>query len=265
MADLTLLTVVQDVLGEMNSDNVNSISDTVEAEQVAGIAKRVFENICDEFDLPEQVTRVQLDASGDPAKPTHMTVQGTIVSMGRIKYDVRESVTDALKYQDIMYVTPAEFLDRSLALTSTDDNVMAVTDETLSPLLIYTDRAPTVWTSFDESTIIFDAYDSDVDTTLQTSKTVAMGRVRPTFVVENGYKIPLSNQIRSLYLNEVMSRAFLVLRQQTHDKAEQAARRLRTRLQRNKSKTMPPQYGPESGRSGPGSAGFIATQFRSGR
>ncbi len=44
MAKMTLLEVVQEILSDMNSDNVNSINDTIEAQQVVQIAKRTYFN-----------------------------------------------------------------------------------------------------------------------------------------------------------------------------------------------------------------------------
>lgn len=44
----TLLEMVQDILSEMDSDEVNSINDTVEAEQVATIIKNCYLALCNE-------------------------------------------------------------------------------------------------------------------------------------------------------------------------------------------------------------------------
>ena len=44
MAKMTLLAMVQDILNDMDGDEVNSISDTVEAEQVAQIIKTTYDS-----------------------------------------------------------------------------------------------------------------------------------------------------------------------------------------------------------------------------
>jgi hypothetical protein len=45
-AKMTLLEIVQDVLNDMDSDEVNSISDTVEATQIANICRSVYYYDC---------------------------------------------------------------------------------------------------------------------------------------------------------------------------------------------------------------------------
>lgn len=56
MPKLTLLDIVQDVLSDMDSDEVNSINDSIEALQVAAIAKSTFYNIIDGRDWPHLYT-----------------------------------------------------------------------------------------------------------------------------------------------------------------------------------------------------------------
>jgi len=47
MAKLTLLEMTQDIMSDMDSDDVNSINDSVEALQVAQIIKTTYYNIID--------------------------------------------------------------------------------------------------------------------------------------------------------------------------------------------------------------------------
>ena len=42
MAKLTVLEIVQNILSDLNSEEVNSISDTIEADQVAEIVKTTY-------------------------------------------------------------------------------------------------------------------------------------------------------------------------------------------------------------------------------
>ena len=45
MAKMTLLEITQDIMSDMDSDNVNSINDSVEALQVAQVVKTTYYNI----------------------------------------------------------------------------------------------------------------------------------------------------------------------------------------------------------------------------
>jgi hypothetical protein len=48
----TVLELVQEILSEMGGDEINSISDTIEATDVATIMRRVYMEMVDEYSLP---------------------------------------------------------------------------------------------------------------------------------------------------------------------------------------------------------------------
>ena len=50
----TLLDITQEILSEMDSDDVNSISDTVESEQVANIVITVYRDMMSNRNWPHQ-------------------------------------------------------------------------------------------------------------------------------------------------------------------------------------------------------------------
>jgi hypothetical protein len=49
----TLLEMVQSILSDMDSEDVNSISDTNEAEQIASVIEDTYYNIISARDIPE--------------------------------------------------------------------------------------------------------------------------------------------------------------------------------------------------------------------
>ena len=49
----TLLQMTQSILSDMDSEAVNSISDTVEAQQIASVIEDTFYNISSARDIPE--------------------------------------------------------------------------------------------------------------------------------------------------------------------------------------------------------------------
>ena len=63
-----LIEYVQDILSSMDSDEVNSISDTVESMQVATILKNCYEELVANIELPEEYTLFHLDSSSDVSK-----------------------------------------------------------------------------------------------------------------------------------------------------------------------------------------------------
>lgn len=82
----TVLQITQDVLSSLNSDNVNSISDTTESQQVANLIRQVYMNMIGRFDLPIHHQPINLTASGDVEKPTLMLRPSGVTTIEWIKY-----------------------------------------------------------------------------------------------------------------------------------------------------------------------------------
>src|SRR5216684_912961 len=82
----TLLDMTQNILSALNSDEVNSISDTTESLQVAEILKTTFYNIMSRSSAPLQEELFQLDSSLDSTQPVLMYRPDHIAKMEWIKY-----------------------------------------------------------------------------------------------------------------------------------------------------------------------------------
>lgn len=68
----TLLEMTQTILSSLDSDEVNSTSDTTESLQVARLIQTVYESLVDIANLPEVKTLFELSASADPDLPVVM-------------------------------------------------------------------------------------------------------------------------------------------------------------------------------------------------
>lgn len=82
----TLLEMTQDILSNLSSDEVNSISDSAESLQVATIIKQKYFDIISRSDLTRQYQLFQLDPSLDPTSPVLMYVPDGIGKLEYIKY-----------------------------------------------------------------------------------------------------------------------------------------------------------------------------------
>ena len=231
MPKLTLLDMTQSILSDMSSDEVNSISDTIEALQVAQIIKDTYYNLIDGRDWPHLYQMFQLTPSGNATNPTTMTLPEGVIDVIWVKYNVMTATDTANKFQLIAYKTPQEFMALLDTRLSDADNVLIVTDTSNDiPLNIYTDRAPTYYTSFDNEYIVFDAYDSDVEETLQNDKTQSYGRIYPSWTMDDDFIPDLPIQSFSYLLNEAKATASLKLLQAADVKAEQHAVTQRRRM-----------------------------------
>ena len=221
MPKLTVLEMTQDILSDLDSDEVNSINDSVESLQVAQILKSTYFNIIDGRDWPHLYQNFQLTASGTTARPTHMRLPDNIIDVSWIKYDCKEFGETRDRVKPIQYKAPTDFLELLEQRDSTDATVTEVVDTSNISMNIYNDRAPLYFTSFDNEYVVFDAYDIAIDTTLQTSKTSCYGKVYPTWTMADTFIPDLPTQSFSYLLNEAKSTASLRLKQVPDQKAEQ--------------------------------------------
>ena len=237
----TLLEIVQNVLSSMDSDEINSISDTVESQQVTTIVQNVYDDIISRGDLNSNKTLFNLTASTDPTKPTIMTVPDNIDRLDWLKYDCQKVGDAGPNWTEMSYLTMEQFIDYMHSINPNDTDV-AFFDHLVNGFTIRftfkNDIAPKYYTSMDDNTIFFDAYDNTVDTTLQSSKSLGYGFLATDFVVSDSF-VPnlLPNQF-SLLINEAKSLAWAELKQQPHQKAEQYARRNWIHLQ-NTRRSVP--------------------------
>jgi hypothetical protein len=235
MTKRTLLDMVQGILNTMDSDEVNSISDTIESTQVAKIIKDIYFEIIDDKELPCNNTLFSLLASGDTSKPTHMTLPDNVSKIYWIKYDVRLDNADARDYAIIHYMKPEDFIDFVNARDGSDvTQYQSVAMDANIDIIIKKDSAPQFYTSFDDETFVFDAYNDAVDSTLQTNKSLCYGTERPTFSLTDNFTADLPENLFNLLYNSAMNRCHAVVKQQLNPMIDRLEKRTRVRSQRNK-------------------------------
>lgn len=236
----TLLEMVQRILSAMDSDEVNSISDTVESNQVALMLKQTFYDCASDLDLPQHEGLFELNASGDVAKPTLMTTPSNVIKVRSIRYNNIVTGETNPNYKDMDFIKFLDFVDRQQGLRENTTGVgsMTITSNSESFEVMYRDdKMPQYYTTFDDRTYIFDSYDSDEDTTLQKSKTMCEGIVYPTWTMSDSFTPDLSPQQFSYFLNKAIDRAFAELKQQQNANAAGEARKQLISLQKQKSST----------------------------
>lgn len=225
---MTLLEVVQNALSAMDSDEVQSISDTVESEQVAMEAKRVFYEFSNRIDLESQENLIQLSSLSDTTHPNYLKLPDGVSEVLEVKYDNRKDAHDTeFKYEPVRYLDRKSFLDITTRFQpdTEDTKYDTVVDFSGIKLCICKTRAPCYFTSFDDKHLVFDAYNSAVDSSLQQSKCMCYGRVEPVFLMDDNFVIPLDSRATMAYLSEVISSCFVNIKQQGNSKEEQRARR----------------------------------------
>ena len=227
---MTLLDMVQNILSDMNSDEVNSITDSTESLQVANIIKSTYYNIVDGKDFPWLHELFQLSSSGTNTRPTHMKLPESVIDLDWVKYNTKKITDTKNKFITIDYKTPEEFFNIVNLRDSSDASVQIISDPTGVTLNIYNNIAPKYFTSFDDESIVFDAYDNSIDSVLQSSKTQCFGKRSVIFTLADNFVPDMPVQMFSYLLSESKSVSFATLKQMPNAKAEQASVSLKRRM-----------------------------------
>jgi|SRR5687768_12107349 len=233
----TLLELTQTVLSSMDSDEINSINDTPESQQVVEVIKTVYDDIITRGDLTTNKTPFNLTASTDPLKPILMTKPESIERIEWIKYDTQGLGDTVPSWTDMTYLPPMDFIDFMHSYNQDESNIESFSHAVDSFVLTFTyrnDAAPHYYTSFNDDEIFFDAYDAEVDSTLQSSKSLCYGLKVTDFQKIDAFVPQLQPQQFALLLNEAKSLAWAELKQTAHLKAEQTARRNWRHLQKTR-------------------------------
>lgn len=246
-AKRTLIEIVQDILADINSDEVNSIADTEDAEQVAKIVRSTYRALISKNTWPHTRRALTIEPRSDNLFPTHMVIKEELKELISIFYNKQRDGETRKLYKEIKYLEPDDFLRKINARNSDEADVQVVIDDSGIELLIKNDKHPDYYTSFNDVDIVFDSFDSSVDSTLQVSKFQAQGYIIPDFDLVDTFIPDLPADSFSLLLEESTSRAQFKLRQLIDTKAEQEAGR-QMRRQSRKSWTVAgglvyPNYG----------------------
>jgi len=222
----TLLELTQSILSDMDSEPVNSIFDTEEAQQVASVIKDTYYNIIAARSIPEHDRLLKLTALSDNSRPTHFTYPANSKEVRVFEYDNKE----------VYWKDPVDFLNDMPSPTA--DNAVEVLDPLSgTKLYISNDKNPKYYTSFDDQYIVCNSYDAAVENTLQESKTRCWGSVYPTWSVTDTFIPDIDEVLFPYLLAESKSVCFDIFKSGSTPKIEQAARRLKSYVQNDQHKS----------------------------
>jgi len=242
----TLLELVQSILNDMDSEAVNSISDSVEAQQIASVVEDVYYNIIAARNIPEHQQLLKMTSLSSSVRPTHFQYPTNTREIVSLAYNTDTS--GKVNFQEIYFVEPMDFLSRMPYNLSTDVLVVPDVNSSIS-LTIFKDRMPTYYTSFDDLHVVMNAYNATVESTLQESKTRAYGTVYPSFTIADDFVPDLDDTMMPYLLAEAKSTCFSLFKSGSDPKIEQAARRLKSFVQNDMYRTKRPNVRNHYGRN----------------
>ena len=251
MAKLTLLQVVQDLLSDADGDDVNSITDTVESDQCARVVRDCFDQVVDLHDFEHTKTLKQLDAT-DGTTPNVMTRPEGFHTIEWIRYDKKATAGGVQKYEPVTYMHVDAFINHVSSRSTSDSTVTAVTLSTGHIIPVRNDEAPSFYTVMDEGSdeLVFDSFDSALETNLQKSKVLAYGVQKPTLALADASVISLPKHLAVLVKREARAMYFDLYKDGITAEIDRTRRRAETRAQRQRRiiKNTDNDNGPNYGR-----------------
>jgi|10_taG_2_1085330.scaffolds.fasta_scaffold03006_5 hypothetical protein len=264
----TLLKMVQNTLSLMDSDEINSIGDTIEGEQIAVCYSTIYDQIVTEYSLPGKNKTIRIGATDDNSLgKTRLFLNQDMMSIDNIQYDVRDAVSDPPNYTTITVISNQEFLDRQINKDTSDSNILSQTwPNTDITFGVYTNKAPRYATLVEDRILVFDSIDIANDSTqLQASKSRVSGEVQDALSINDTTEVTLPGELLNLLETNATELAFDLYKQVTPTKITHLARKARVRQQRNKFKFRDQRRtGEDYGRKSPGTSRTRPTGVDSG-
>lgn len=245
---LTLLEAVRTYLNAVDGFMVDSIAETDEACRAARIARdtylRLFSDI-DNFKPHGKV--IPLESLADLSRPTHLYIPEKVqrIQESLIEYNRDD---DRTSYYQLTYIQPREFLQLLRGRSGEDVGAVVVTEDTGAEYVVYNNRQPQFWTSFDDQTIVLDSWDVEESTTVVASRCRLYATVVPSFTLEDDYLVQVPAHLEQMYLDNFVDEAALIMRSEPLPRVAQRARASRIKLQQDHRRSgsqgsSKPKYG----------------------
>jgi len=265
MFKMSLLAMVQDILSDIDSDEVNSIDDNYESMQVATIIKNACNAMLTSRDWPHLNKLIKLESSLSTQRPTYIKIPENVKKINSVRYDVQRVTDNGKKiYKEIIPLLPEEFLSKTNSRDSSKPNTQVSIDVNVGvELIVYNDTAPLYWTSFDDQYIVFDAFDGGIDSTIQTSKCQVSAYVLPTFELVDDYVPELPADAFPALLAKARSHAMYWLKQIADPVSESERKRQQRWMSRNSWTAQPGTKSPDYGRRSSKFGGYKTYKGRS--
>jgi hypothetical protein len=103
----------------------------------------------------------------------------------------------------------------------------------------HTDRFPSIWSTPDDHTILFDSFKSSIEDTLTKDRILCLGSVIPKFKMEDTFVPDLDAQQFQLLIQSAKAQCFVEIKQSQNPKAEKKERRHRILAEKNKDRSDP--------------------------
>ncbi len=235
MTKRTILKLVQDLGAGINSDEIDTLDETIEATDIATLLSQTLQEVLDRKTWEFMKGKVrQLDArAGGSTELNTLTIPTDVTRITCLKYRDNND-----KFRELTYMQACEFIELVQSRDATESNITAIDNADGVALNVDTTVAPQYWTSFDEETITFDAYDSTSGTGNLIADSVIIADVMPvTDFTDPVAVLNIPERMETLVFNEALVTCNYRLRQIRDPRADRIARRQGISLRENEHKT----------------------------
>lgn len=224
----TYLELVKDITLEVTGKVIYTQLETRESEAITQIVEDSYYEILDSRDWPYFLKFFTLTETA-AGTPTKMTIPSTVKNIKYLKYNNIPFGGTVDDYKLVKFLEPQRFMNVLDARTT--GSIASWTDTDGIKYKVFDDAAPTYYTSPDEQTIIFDSYDSAVDTFLTTAKSQAYGMKFSSVTVDDDFVFDLPPEAFSLLLAEAKAKSFRIVNKEVNAQAELYAQAQRAKFQ----------------------------------
>ncbi len=246
MTKRTILQLVQDLGAGINSDEIDSLDETIEATDIATILKQTLKEVLDrktwEF-MKDKVRQLDVRADGSTELNT-LLIPDDVTLIKCLRYK-----DDNGKFYEVQYVQACDFIAKVQSRTVGDD-VLAIVNSDGVELNTLTNIVPQYWTSFDEVSITFDAYNANTGTGNLIEDSVIIADVMPvTDFTDPEAVLNIPERMETLVFNEALVTCNYRIRQIRDPRADRIARRQGISLRENEHTTKKDNKVTRHGRS----------------
>lgn len=245
-----MLEMTQTVLEKMDSDEVNSISDTVESVAVAAEIRDTYRAIVSNSGDYQKTGYVQLEGLSDTKRFNQMKIPDNVVEILELWLEKPDSCLERITP---VYQEPSQFVETLYQATDKPTKSVPPCGQEGPCFPVGTAEDPTCYTTFDGTTVFFNAVDTSCYDTLHSNMSAARAVLLPEFRMEDGFVPDLKVSDFSHFLQESIDACFVHFKGVSNSKAQARARNQKVSRQNNRNlvgnhnnKTVGPPYGRRS-------------------
>lgn len=229
MAKRNLLKLVQDLGASVSSDVIDTLDETDESLDIGTFLRMAFDAALSRRDWEFLKNRVRtLDARdvGD-TQINRLKLPPDVSGMSRLVVRYRNPIPARDEvFTDLNYMDPWEFVQHTQQANENDANVTTVLNDDGVSSLIFNDRVPSFFTSFDEEHIWFDAYEASRGTGNIVGDVVIITDIIPVMDwTDPTATLPVPERMEMYIFNEALNICAVRLRQTADPTAQREANR----------------------------------------